>query len=402
MHDHSLVLHDLGAQTGRVTRRDTALVCLVALLWGVNFVVIDWGMEGVPPLLFLAIRFCVVVFPAVLLVPRPDASWAVLARIGALMSLGQFGFLYASLHAGMPAGLAALVLQAQVLLTIAIAAAVLREVPTVRQVVGVALGTLGLAVVVGATVGGPGEGGTPLLAVGLCLAAATSWAAGNVAARASGVRGGLSLTVWSALVVPVPAVALALLLDGPAAVVAGLGAFGWQAAVSTLYTAVLASLVGYGIFNSLLGRYAAGQVVPWILLVPPVGIGSAWLLLGERPEPAELLGGLALLLGALVALVPVRLPGRGSARRTAVDDAVAAGAAGLGVAGALAGEGGEGSPDAARGERRAAGVDLLERAEGQSGDLPLLAHDARQQRPGVVDPAVEDQGDGVVPAAPRR
>ncbi|MDQ1103372.1 EamA family transporter [Nocardioides zeae] len=284
-----------------MSRRDALLALLVALLWGFNFVVIERGMDGIPPLLFLALRFVVVVVPAVLLVPRPDLPWTAVARVGVLMSLGQFGFLYASMHAGMPPGLAALVLQAQVLLTIVIAAGVLGERPSARQGVGVLVGSLGLAVVaVGRDVT------TPLPALLLCLAGALSWAAGNVAARAAGAVGGLSLTVWSALVVPVPALGLSLLLDGPAAVGAGLAAIGVPALLSTLYTAVLASLVGYGIFTGLLGRYPAGKVVPWILLVPPVAMTSAWLLRGDRPAPLEVAGGLVLLAGAAVALLPER------------------------------------------------------------------------------------------------
>lgn len=279
--------------------RDCSLAALVALLWGLNFVVIDVGMAGVPPLLFLALRFVLVVLPAVLLVPRPAAPWRTVALVGLFMSLGQFGLLYASLAAGMPPGLAALVLQAQVIFTVVIAAGVLRERPTLAQVLGIGVGTVGLLVV------GLGRGGhVPAAALLLCLGAALSWGIGNVLSRASGVAGGLSLTVWSALVVPVPALALSLLLDGPDVVLAALGSLGWQAALSTVYTAGLASLVGYGIFNTLLGRNPAAAVVPWILLVPPVAMLSAWLLVDEVPGTAELVGGAVMLLGVLVALRP--------------------------------------------------------------------------------------------------
>ncbi len=48
-----------------MTRRDSVLAALVALIWGLNFLVIDAGMVGVPPLLFLAVRFVVVLVPAV-------------------------------------------------------------------------------------------------------------------------------------------------------------------------------------------------------------------------------------------------------------------------------------------------------------------------------------------------
>jgi len=280
-----------------MSRRDCLLAALVATIWGFNFVVIDWGMGEVPPLVFVAVRFTAVLLPAVLLIPRPDLPWRTIIAVGAFMSLGQFGFLYVAMDRGMPPGLAGLVLQAQVVLTIVIAAVVLRERPTPPQLAGVALGVVGLAVV------GLGRGGhIPLLALGLCLAAALMWAIGNVVSRASGATGGLALTVWSALVVPVPVLLLAIALDGPGVLGTAVHAFGWKAALSTLFTAGLASLTGYAIFNGLLGRNPSSAVVPWILLVPPVSIGSAWLVLGERPSYAELVGGALLITGVLVTL----------------------------------------------------------------------------------------------------
>ncbi|WP_435771668.1 EamA family transporter [Nocardioides sp. SYSU DS0651] len=284
-----------------MSRRDQALAALVAAVWGFNFVVIDWGMGDVPPLLFLAARFLAVLVPAVFLLPRPPIAWRTILLVGAFMSLGQFAFLYVAMDAGMPPGLAGLVLQAQVVLTIVIASVALRERPTRAQAVGVVLGVAGLAVVA------VGRGGhVPLVALLLCLTAALMWAVGNVLSRSSGATGGLSLTVWSALVVPVPLVVLSVVLDGPGVLAAGIEAFGWKAAVSTLYTAVLASLVGYGTFNALLSRNPSAAVVPWILLVPPVAIGSAWALLGETPTAGELVGGSVLVLGVLVAQRPGR------------------------------------------------------------------------------------------------
>jgi O-acetylserine/cysteine efflux transporter len=160
----------------------------------------------------------------------------------------------------------------------------------------VVLGSVGLVVVAAGR-----NGHVPLFALVLCLAGACSWAVGNVVVRALKVPGGLGLTIWSALVVPVPILLLSLVLDGPHGLSDGLSAFGWKALVSTAYTAVLASFVGYGAWNSLLARYPSSQVVPWVLLVPPVGIVSAWLCLGETPGAAELAGGVVLVLGVLVA-----------------------------------------------------------------------------------------------------
>jgi O-acetylserine/cysteine efflux transporter len=296
-----------------VNRRDTALAILVAALWGFNFVVIDWGMGSVPPLEFAAIRFAVVAVPACLLIPRPPVPFRSVAAVGAFMSLGQFGFLYLSLHLGMPPGLAALVLQAQVVFTIVIAVFALRERPSAAQVAGVGLGVLGLAVVGCGVLGVFGDhGGTgarvPLTALILCLLAGLSWGMGNVVSRAVKAPGGLALTVWSATVVPVPLAALSLLVDGPAAMARGLAHLGWDGILSTAYTAGLCSLVGYAVFNRLLSRYPSGQVAPWVLLAPVVAMAASWALLGESPGPAELSGAALLVIGVLTASRAIRLP----------------------------------------------------------------------------------------------
>lgn len=279
-----------------MNRRDSLLAALVAVLWGFNFVVIDWGMGDMPPLLFAAIRFVLVAFPACLLVPRPRVSWRLLVAVGTFMSLGQFGFLYASMHAGMPPGLAALVLQSQVVFTIVIATVALRERTSRAQVTGVGLGVAGLVVV---ALGRDGHIG--LGALLLCLLAGLSWGIGNVVARAARVPGGLGLAVWSAVVVPVPLLLLSLLLDGPQAIGTGLAAVGWHAVLSTAYTVVMSTMVGFGVFNGLLARHPSGRVVPWVLLVPVVAMMCAWALVGEEPGTAELVGAALLVVGVLVA-----------------------------------------------------------------------------------------------------
>jgi O-acetylserine/cysteine efflux transporter len=288
----------LAAMTPRtLAGRHALLATLVATIWGFNFVVIEWGMHDVPPLLFVSMRFAAVVVPAVFLVPRPSASWQTVAAVGVFMSLGQFGLLYTSMHLGMPPGLAALVLQAQVVFTAVIAAVWLRERPTTWQVTGIVVAAAGLVVV------GIGRGGRiPLAALLLCLAAALSWGIGNVVARRSAVptSSGLSMVVWSSLVVPVPLFALSLLLDGPRTVGSALAGLGPEAVASTLYTTVLASLVGYSIFNGLLARYPAASVVPFVLIAPPVAMLSAWLLLGHTLNIAEAVGGVVVLAGVLL------------------------------------------------------------------------------------------------------
>ena len=293
------------------------------VLWGANFVVIDEGLADVPPLLFLALRFVLVAFPLVFFISRPQARWQAVVAVGFFMSLGQFSFLYIALDLGMPAGLASLVLQAQVIFTIVIAAVALRETPSRRQVVGAVLGTIGLSTV--AVAHGTSAPLVPLLVM---LCASMSWAIGNVISRAAGVASGLSMVVWSALVVPLPALALSLLIDGPTEIGRAVGDLSGVAVASTLYTAIGASLIGYGIWNSLLARHPAGAVVPFVLLVPPIGIALAWWVQGEQPGVAELMGGAVMLTGVAIATISRRRaprPGPGSPSRRVQPAATAAG-----------------------------------------------------------------------------
>ena len=283
-----------------MTRRDTALAALMALIWGSNFIVMDWGLEGVPPFLFAALRFLLVLVPAILLVPRPAVSCWVLAGVGAGISVGQFGFLYLALHLGMPSGMAALVLQVQVPLTILGAALVLGERVSRTVAAGIALALVGMVLVAA------DQASASLVPFALCLLAGLSWAAGNVLVRARGVSGGLGLVVWSSLVVPLPMIALSLVVDGPAVVVATVTDLGWRPLVSALWTAAISTLVGYGIFYSLMHRYPSSRVVSWVLAVPPVALLLGWAVRGEQPSLLELAGAGVVLAGLVLAQRPPR------------------------------------------------------------------------------------------------
>ena len=280
-----------------MTPRHTLLALLVVAIWGVNFVAIDLGLSNVPPLLFLAMRFVLVAIPAVFFIRPPAIGWRNVLLIGAFLSLGQFTLLYLALSLGMPPGLASLLLQTQIVFSVIVSSLLLREHPTRRQLTGIVIGMVGLAVVV---VGHTSA--APWLPLVITLLAALSWAIGNVLSRRARAASGLSLVVWSGLVVPIPSIALALLVDGPQAVGFSLAHLSLAAILSTVYTALAASLVAYTIWNSLLARYPTGAVVPFTLLVPVIGILAAWAVFGERPASSELIGG-AIMLGGLAAAV---------------------------------------------------------------------------------------------------
>jgi O-acetylserine/cysteine efflux transporter len=135
------------------------------------------------------------------------------------MSSGQFGLLYLAMALGMPAGLTSLALQAQALLAVLLAAVFLGERPSGRQLAGVILGVTGLAVV--AVGRSPVAPPLPFIIV---LAAALSWAVGNVVARKAKAASGLGLVVvWLGAVVPLLLAGLSLIIDGPDAITLPIG-----------------------------------------------------------------------------------------------------------------------------------------------------------------------------------
>ncbi|WP_336604011.1 EamA family transporter [Agromyces seonyuensis] len=301
-----------------MTVKDRLAALLVAVLWGVNFLAIDLGLQDTPPLVLVALRFVFVAFPLILFVQKPPVSWKVLIGIGLFQSAGQFGCLFTAMAMGLPTALAPVVLQIQMVFTILFAAILLGERPTRTQLVGAGIGVAGIVVVaVGRLQDAPGF--VALLPLLVCVAGGLSWGIGNVIARSAPAGGGLGIVVWSATVVPLPMLALSLLLDGPAVIGEAFTSLGWQTAVAVAYTAIAASLVGYSIWNRLLGKYPAAAVAPFTLLVPPVGILAAVLVLGEEPNALELIGSAVLVAGVAWST----LGGRLLARRAAASAPVA-------------------------------------------------------------------------------
>jgi len=278
-------------------RRHAVLALVVAICWAVNFVVIDIGLESFPPLLFAALRFGLIAFPAVFFVPRPDVRWPAVVAVGLFICVGQFGVLFVAMNIGLPAGLASVVAPLQPVFTIPLAAVVLGERPSLRQVAGVTLAVAG----VGAIVAGRAHG-VPLQAVVLGIASAASWGCGNVVTRATRPQRPFSLLVWSSVVAPVPLLGLSLIFEGTARWQSAASSIGASGIAALAYVVVVSTFFGYGVWYWLLSRHPASTVAPFTLLVPVVGILTAWLVRGEHPTWGELLGSLVVLVGLALAL----------------------------------------------------------------------------------------------------
>lgn len=269
--------------------RHRLLAVLVALIWGINFVAIHASLSQFPPFLLAAIRFTLIAVPTIVLVPRPRVPLRWLLGYGLGFGTLQFLFLYWGMAAGMPAGLASLVLQASAPFTVVLGAALLRERVGRRAAIGTLVAMAGLVVV-----GWERAGGAALIPFLLTLAGALGWAIGNICSRRAGASEPLHFTLWMSVVPPLPMFALSLVTEGPGRIVRSLAGALSMDAIGALaglaYTVVLATVVGSGIWTWLLARHPAGVVSPFSMLVPGFGIVASWIVLGERVTAAELVG----------------------------------------------------------------------------------------------------------------
>ena len=275
--------------------KDLLLAMVVVLVWGVNFVVIKVGLHGVPPMLLGALRFTLASVPAVFLIRRPQMPWLWLIVYGATISLGQFAFLFSAMYVGMPAGLASLVLQAQAFFTLIFAVMFLHERFRLENVAGLLIAAAGLAVI-----GLQGGGAMTLAGFVLTLCAAVMWALGNIVTKKVGKVDLVALVVWGSLIPPVPFFLLSYWLEGPQRIQAALTGIGATSVFAIVYLAFVATLLGYGLWSRLLSRYPAGQVAPFALLVPIVGLASASLFLDEALSVAQVIGALLVMAGLAV------------------------------------------------------------------------------------------------------
>jgi O-acetylserine/cysteine efflux transporter len=290
-----------------MTRKDGLLALLVVVVWGLNFVVIKIGLHNMPPLLLAGLRFVLVAFPALLFVARPKVPLTLLLGYGLTISFGQFAFLFTAIKFGMPAGLASLVLQAQAFFTIVLGAGVFGERLQAKQVAGITLAIIGVLVLIESSLNGQH---VPLLGFLLTLSGAFCWACGNIFNKKimqhTSRPAVMSLVVWSALIPIIPFMVASLIFDGPALMLQSLVSIDLTTILSLVYLSLFATIIGYGIWGALMGRYETWRVAPLSLLVPVVGLASAALLLGESMTLLQLAGAVLIMAGLYINVFGLR------------------------------------------------------------------------------------------------
>ena len=274
------------------------LALAVVFVWGTNFVVIRWGLDGLPPFLFATLRFTFSALPWLLFIPRPTAPWRKLAAFGVLLGVGQFGLLFLAMRSSISPGLASLVVQVQVFFTIGLSLLLMGERVRGFQIVGLLLALAGLGVIalnLDAAV-------VTWLGLALVLSAAFFWAGANLVVKSLGPVNMLHFMVWSSVFAVPPLLAISWFIEGPALMQSAVTHATPLVWASVLWQALGNTLFGYGVWNWLLARHPAATVAPLALLVPVFGMGASALSLGES-LPGWKLGAATLVLCGLAVIV---------------------------------------------------------------------------------------------------
>ena len=248
-------------------------------VWSTGFVVARLAMPHAPPLTFLVWRYALSLLAFGLWIriagvawPRGRAQWGHLAVSGVLMHAGYLGGVWAAVKAGIPAGTVALIVGLQPVLTALWVSQRGRQAVPALQWLGLALGLLGVGLVVWPRLS---TGEVTAFNLALSLAALVSITVGTLYQKqhvtAVDVRSGNFVQLLAALLVSIPLAGLEA------------GTMQWHPdlLLALAWSVLGLSLGASSLLMMLIQRGAATRVTSLFYLVPPCTAALAWLLFGE-------------------------------------------------------------------------------------------------------------------------
>ncbi len=275
-------------------RADALAPWLFVLLWSTGFVGAKYGLPYADPFTFLGIRLLIAAvllaaLAAVTRSPAPGsgAAYRHAAVAGLLLHAGYLGGVFFAISVGVPAGVSAVLVSLQPVTTAVLATRLLGEPLRPRQILGLALGVGGVALVLSPGLAAAAGDPAALPAAGLaaCLVALAATTAGTLYQK----RHGAGVPLLSGTAVQYAAAAGALLVTASATEAMRVS---WTPPfLAAMVWLVLAlSLGAVLLLLTLLRRGTVARVSSLFYLVPPATAVEAYLLFGERLTPLALLG----------------------------------------------------------------------------------------------------------------
>jgi O-acetylserine/cysteine efflux transporter len=282
--------------------KDIGLALLVQVIWGVGFTLMKPTMNAFPPLLFVTLIYAVIAIGVTPLASRSRTPFGWMMLIAALGGSVQSCLLAFGLTM-LPASTSNLLLQLTVPFAVLMSWAARIDRPSLRNGLGCVVALSGVAIVIGAPGADNSWGGIVMIAI-----ASLSWATAQILVRLHCSDSGP--TFYSAMARHA----------SPQALIASLflerDQLGWLAhATAGDWTALIAiALVGfaggYMLWYKLLVRNRVDQLLPFTLLMPPIGVATSVLYLGEGLRYSLLTGGAIILAGLAIVVWPTRRTAR--------------------------------------------------------------------------------------------
>lgn len=274
-----------------MTLKTTLLILLVIFIWASNFIAIKVGVNEIPPLILITMRFTLAGLIFIPFMKWPGLKQAaVIACVGILMGPLHQGFLYVALQT-VPAGLMSIILQSSVILVTLIGWLFLKEHVGWRTWLGIIIGILGISVLLGM----PDTNVKPIGYI-LSFASAFFLAFNYIGMKKIGAVHPATYIVCLSLP-SAPILLLASLMIEGTAWTNTINTLRWDIiATVVIYQAVILS-VSHMIWQTLMVKHPVSKVVPWTLLVPVFAIGTGVLILEEIITPQIIIGGILTIAG---------------------------------------------------------------------------------------------------------
>jgi drug/metabolite transporter (DMT)-like permease len=271
---------------------------IFVLLWSTGFVVAKFGLPYAPPLTFLLMRFVgvlIVLLPLVLILkaPWPVGQMRHIAVAGILLQAGYLAGVWCAIKLGMPAGLSALIVGMQPILT-AFAAPWIGESVRPRQWIGLLLGLGGVGLVVAAKIS---LMGLSWQSIAFSVLALISITLGTLYQKHHcphfDLRTGTIIQFAASAVVISPFAVVYEHLEPTLRTVQWTPSF-----IGALLWSMLALSIGaIFLLFALIRKSAATRVTSLLYLTPPTTAVMAWLIFGEAFNLLGIVGMLVAILG---------------------------------------------------------------------------------------------------------
>ena len=266
------------------------LAASVPLLWGFGFTFTKVGLNEFPPLFLMGLRFSLASLVLIWFVPIPRGQLKQIFWISFVGSTLQYGMTFTGLSM-LDASLAIIIIHLEVPFSVMLAAIVLKDKPGNQRILGMLISFAGIVLIAGQ----PSLSGQ-LSAILLTAAGAMMWAVGQVMVkRLDNPPSGFALTAWIG-VFSGPQMILGSFIfeDSQLESLSNASWIGWGV---ILYLALIMTVLGYGIWYSVLSNNPVSKVMPVMLLLPVFTIASSMLFLGEQTTLIIFIGGVVVVGG---------------------------------------------------------------------------------------------------------